>query len=594
MNRKSEKKQTLAVRTYNIMKSYYPTLILTVIVLLIGVANWHPNTYVMGLDTYAPFLNIHSVLDKVFGNNGSLFIEFSGLLFTLPLIAILQFIQIPAWAISQIMLFSALFTGVLGMAYLTRYSFARFTCNHRLTFLFGGILYLSSLFTYWIFNQPNLLFVAGYVCVPWGTLLLAKAWGKTMQLKSALSLFAIITTVFLFGVVSLNLVAFVVYLFITVLLASLVMLVRGEKLPFIKIFLAPFLLILGFMMLLQLIALTSKTPISVFSAVTKHIESIQQNDLTNKISDDVRASSYLRNSFLNTTRFAGNWMETHDQDNIPLFQEYSTYNQFTYVLLGLLPFILALSTLVFMNTSGSQQDNHTGRLLPLHLALVAGIFLCSNLFIPIAEKIPLIETALRWNTSKFWGLLIIPMTLLAAYMVSVIAASKQFHKNVRFLIVLLLGTITLIHINPVLAGNLFSPQLTNTIPQEYFTMATVLEQEYQEKKILYLPKPQQLYFYSYDWGYFGSDFFGYLSNGDYIKTGPLSYFHNNKLYDEVQNLLEICSTDNLNKTLVDNEIDLILYDDSITLSNSYHDCLSRLLNLESETENLSLYTTMME
>lgn len=577
---RDEKTETIIQLT----KQHLPEILLGFVLAVIILLNWQGGAFVIGLDTYAPYFGTKFILERVFSPELLNFVTLNPLLLISPLFDTLSAMGIPEWAVNQIFLFTSLIVGVLGMATLTQFATGKRKGASSISFTLGGLLYLATLFTAWIFNQPNFLFVSAYAAMPWITYLACLVIQKKNIFTHPLAIIFYLYIAILYLQTSLNLVAFGCYTLSAVFIAWAISSQQKTIFSIQRMLLLPLVVFTIWTVLLQIELLLAGRTEFVGSIVANHIETIAENPLTDGTTRDLRASSILRSSFPNIILFSGGWMETHDPSRTPLFQEYDRYtNNLVFEAMGFFPFVLALVTLFL----GHQKTNS----IVLHIPLAVGIFLSSGIFITIIGNSSALETAFRWSASKFWMLTVIPICVLATE--GTVMLLKRTKASLARTVVLLsvVGSLTFF-ILPVMNGQLISPQLIVSIPEQYDTMNDFLSHSAPNGKILYLPTTDNAYFYSYTWGYFGAEFLSYMTQGDGETEGIIPYFNNIILYKKTAEALASCDPRSFLSSMQKERITTIIVDYSIISDQTPADCLDKIPDLAKSaiSKDISIYT----
>lgn len=561
-----------------LLKDNWHYILLLLILSIITLVNIHPNQYVLGLDNISPYFGTEFIADKVFSSNSFLFISYWPLLLISPLFDVLHSLSISYEAIIQGYLFLSLFIGVFGAGKLSQV-FNKDSKGQSI-YLLGSIFYLTTLLTYWIFNQPNLFFVAAYASIPWLIVLFIQIHDRSFNMKSVLFYLFIII---LFLQTSINLVAFVTYLFSTVLLTGIFLYIRDFKVDLKRLFIVLIFSLILWFGIMQILLMFAPNRLFIGNVISDHVTELRGNPNTEEISTSLTDSGLLRGDLVNSIRFAGNWFEIHDSENIPLFQGYSQYNSVYMVLVGLLPFFLILSGPYLQKEKKDRK-----RSIIMSIIIIIGVLITSKYLLLLIANIPLLSDAFRWNASKFWPLYIVPLAIFSSYSHrSITDRLKPLSKGV---IIVFIIVIQLIYIYPIFQGELFSTRLVNNIPEEYFEIDGYLEES---DKLIYLPLPSRLYFYDYDWGYFGSTFITYMTKGDDVDTGILDYFYHTESYKDISNSLEDCNKLEIQKIMGEEELTGIIFDKSLNIDNSVNEmelCLNgSFSNVEKISEDLILY-----
>jgi hypothetical protein len=513
---------------------------------------------IIGYDNYSPYFGFLPILDKVLGGEGNLFVSYVPLFFITPLFSILRTLGIQSWTISNIYIFSSLLIGITGMGVLTRDSLKKINkeLDPQISFFIGFLFYLTSLSMVWIFNQPNFLFVAGYASIPWMIyygINIPEFRLKRLSAKHLLLAPFLIYTVILYLQTALNLVAFFSYTASIIIITLVFISNKSWKLNITKYLGAIGIFFGVFLIVLQIILLFSEKPQTLYSAVNSHLTELKGNDFTGEITDALREAGNNRNTLVNTARSATNWMEISTSNGHRLFGSYTTYESPIFIILGLIPIILALSATYIR----PKERN----VILLTIIMIVGLLANSRFLIILTEDLGVLHDAFRWPSSKLWPLMIIPMVLLASLSISEINRRLKNNK-LNNLIILGLILIQFAYILPAVSGNLVSESLQVEIPNQYYEFAEEFNKTDYTQKVLYLPSPEDLYFYTYEWGYWGSSFTMYMTRGDMIETGLLEYFYSQELYDNANSAIATCNREAI-KILENAEIDQIFIDNSI-------------------------------
>ncbi|MCB9790656.1 hypothetical protein H6764_01395 [Candidatus Nomurabacteria bacterium] len=544
-------------------KNHAHKIIVALILVVIVVTNFQTGKFVMGFDNISPYFGIQPILAKTFDNSARHFVSFNPLVLITPVFSFMRLVGIPPWLISQLFLFGSLIMGVLGAARLTESFLIRDKSRGRLGYTLGGLFYLTTLFTYWVFNQPNFLFVAAYASIPWTIRYLSQIISVKIGRKTVLSYFRNtslankllhLLVLILFLQTSLNLTAFVTYTFSIIVISVVVSKKVHYNVALKRALLFGGIFFLSWFTLLQLELLVSGNFIFVGSLFLDHITELKGNQLTDTITEGIRSSGYLRGGIVNTILFAGSWMEAHDTTNTLLLQSYTLYNKTAVQIMGLIPFIAGMGSLAFLRNGMRNKKLIIG----LVAIMILGIFISSRLFLSITEHLPYINIALRWNASKFWPLTVIPLAILPS--ITIVRIYNRI--NFKGLLLAAVLALQLLYISPILKGDLFSELLVNRLPDRYLLLAESLNNQYKDMRVFYLPTPQIIYMYRYEWGYFGSDFLGYMTNGNLESRGVVSYFYNVDEYNSVEEYFAKCELEKIKN------VDLIIFDTSLDQDNN--------------------------
>jgi hypothetical protein len=489
----------------------------------------------------------------------------------LPIFEFFKTIKFPIWLINQIFIFSSFSLGIFGIAKLSKLVSKYFYKKEsKEVYIYGGILSIASLCTYWIFNQPNLFFISAFASVPWIIIFVLEFLDNTKSKSPTIC--KILKYLFLFYIIILffqTTINLVVFLILILSIFLIVLTIRSfdkgfQKKEILKLIMYLLIPVVAYLLSIQIILFVTGNRQFVLSYIYDYYNNIISNPLTASITADLRASGYLRNTFANNLLFSNSWMETH-VGNTVLFQNYTLYSNGIFRLIGLLPFFISLYAVFLFSPKKSKH------LAQFHFLLFLSILFMSTLALRLTETIHLLEEIFRWSSSKFWVLYLIPFTILGA-----ISIKKVFKKKyIKIIFIILM----LIYVFPIFKGELFSEELVVNIPEEYFSLDGIIDSS---KTYYYLPEPNSLYFYQYDWGYFGSDLVGYMTKGNYYDSGVVSYFNNYEKYQEVIELLKDC------EEYVDGNI---IFDQNLESSSAeIEQCLKNKYSVINQIDNLTIYS----
>ena len=515
-----------------LIKKHWDIILLSIIIGLIIILNAQPDYVIMGLDNASPYFGIGIVLERIKGSSS---IIYGGLIYQLPLISLLSSIGLSASLISNIYIFLNLITGVVGIylitSRLTKKNFPR---------VIASIIFLTSLFTVWIFSQPNFLFIAAYGSIP---IIIYFLGEKDLKLYEYV-LLGIFSISFL--TTSLNLVAFSIYILQILTLAKILFPKKKIK----SLLLWAFCLILFWIISLQTIKLINGDSSFLFVNIFDYIKDLLNNSTVKDVSKGI-IESEKTNSLIHILSYSLGWMELHDTTNIPIFNFYATYREnLFYLALGTIPTLTALLTIFKVKSK---------RALFLTVSLIVFLFISSKYGVSLVEKIPYISDALRWTSSKLWPLFIIPIIALNTIFLSKLSDRKS---KVLISVFPIFLTISLIIFSlPIYKQNLLSKKTLVNIPDVYFELP-------KNSEILVLPEPQAMYMREYDWGYYGSDFLSYINNSTFIDQANL--YETGVIYNRI-----------LETNKVPDYIDYILYDKSVQSDERYDNLLDGFKDIKS-------------
>lgn len=523
-----------------------PIVFLLVLSLIVIVLNFHCGRSIIGIDNFSPYFSNATTFKRIFASGN--FFYYGGLIFNWVSVFLVA-IKVPFWVISNINLLLCLILGIVGIQLLIREVYGdrlklenkTLKFNEYVTYYILPVLFfLCNLATIWIFNQPNLIFYAGFAGIP----ALLNFLLRVNERKSLLVWIYYIIGISYFFVTSLNLVAFGLF-FMQVLVIGMIISRWFLNLD-IKLFVKRILVVFGvWVVLIQMLILFSSNRSFIGIEIVGYFSEIQQNELSVDITRDLRASELQNNTLAGVSRFATGWMELSDNNGNLLFEFYELYkNNVLFILLGLTPVVIVFVALPVI------KEQSRGYVC---LALVLGMILVlmSKYVLLLIGGVPLVRDAFRWSSSKLWPSLLIIICLL--FPVSVNSIISQYTEKTQKIILWILGLMFLVYGFPWFVGRAVSETVVVEIPAEYQELSRFSN----EDKLLYLPGPQSAYFRQYAWGYFGSDFIGYISDADIVDNASLlSYDPDYACYETA---FAKCDWD----VLVENGFDYVVYDGSL-------------------------------
>lgn len=468
------------------VKTHWFQIYLFAFLLVIVVLNIHPGYTLMGLDNASPYFGFTVLVERIVKYTN--FFEYGGLLYLLPFSA-LSLIHVPAWLISHLVVWGAF---VIGIYLFSIY----FDIEHKPTYIkiLFPLFVVGNLITIWIFAQPILLFVASFAGIP-AALLFVKSETKTPRLPLLIGLLYFLST-------SINPIAFVLYLAQVTVLAWLTAQNKSKK-SILKASL--FLVILWLCVSQTVLCIRPQNKTFVLSELQQYISYNQASSLTQEVTTSLRTAEMKNNSLLNVARFATGWLELNDINGTDIFAYSRLYaTNYGFILLGLLPFM----TIVFAIVASSKyrKDNRLQV-----IAYGAAIFATSTYLLLFVGYIPFIREGLRWISSKTWPSL---FTLgVALFISSYDTLIKPLDKNKKLALTLLFVCVGVAYGFPWFLGQIVNRYSYVQVPEEYSTTLSKLKTS---DVLLVYPKPQKLFFRSFVWGYYGTDFLAYISKAHIV------------------------------------------------------------------------------
>ncbi len=522
------------------------------ILIYIFAINYSPDTVIMGLDNASPYFSPLDIIKRVVDSNSFIY---GGIIFISPLFWIIRTIGVSPSLLSFLYIYTCVSLGILGIILISK----RFNKDKRFRYV-SFLVSLTSLVTLWIISQPNFLFIAAYGSIP----LIIYYLSSIIEKKN---IFPLMLLTILFLITSLNLIAFslfIVQIFIISLAIS-----HDRKKTIIQSIVWTLVTVIFWITTLQTINIINGSQQTIFSSLGEYIHQVKENPYMEYISDDL-ISSESKNEIIDSMRFSTGWMEMHDINSIPIFRFYDEYKSTIFTIIGSIPFIFSLLSIY------KKQENR--RVILLTITLLATVFLTSKYTVQLIDNISLFRNSLRWLTSKIWPMYLIPISVL-----SEIGFSNLLQKK-RVGIKIILTTITFLLIAvygfPLFTGTAFSESTKVKIPDKYFELGDILEDN---NITLYLPSPQKLYFRQYQWGYYGSDFLSYITDKNTVDSANLYEYP--LLYEKLKEEVNNCNFSN---------VDLLIYDRTVentsnSLPQTTQSCINEHMNLIESNMYFNVY-----
>ena len=468
---------------------------------------------------------------------------------------ILSLARIPYWALSQIYLFGTLIVALLSAGKLTALitkdtEESSDEVKESLSMLFGGLFYISSLLTVWIYYFPVQLFVAGYAFLPlvaWRLLVFAHK--ATIQNAFFLAVSAV-----LIGVSGLTATMFLVICAVLICFGGTALLDKRFSLRSMCIG-------LGLIFLLNAYWLVP------FGLYVHSNTSALQDSLINRKITTLQVQNEQKYTVLpRTLRYAFSWLDDRLSTGAYAYTYRGWYMNLAMQILGYLPIAMAVAGAYYLVKKRKKWGG-----IFIFLAL-AGIFLIKGsnppfgfLYTFLQDASSIFKQVFRWRSSKFWPLLAISLPILATY--GAVELSKK-RPIARIALVILL----LITIFPMLTGSLVRPSMYTKVPSEYFSLADYLKKQNSQARMYAAPEANTLYFRNYQWGFFGSVILNYiLPNPTFEKALVIGSSESEQAFYLLKNAYYSGDTERFNKTLALFKVAYILDDRSVIKGESGYD-----------------------
>jgi hypothetical protein len=468
--------------------------------------NWHNGSYVLGNDTYAPELNPSLSLKRsietpawrsyralgVPSDSEQADVVRTGAYYLLHVI-------LPNWMISEGFVMMAFFVSGWGMSMLSKsFISSKNIYERQIVGLIAGILYATSLVAAWLFASPLHPFLVVHAFLPlvlWRLKVMYDQKTPRAYMWFFLSLLPLLTSAMVptsFIVVAGIIVFFTIYLAVVgiyrdgwrvtaaPLLISLVLFI-GTQLFWVF----PFITYVG-----------SNAPVLARSYINRGLT-------PNLIENEVKY-----NTLVNVPRMFFAWMDVTNDDGTKQYPFASWFYSPVGQVFSYFPLLLATIGII---SATVQKRKGSGYFLFL---LAAGIILLVGVNPPfgfifqwLQNNIPLFKQVFRWQSSKLFPLITIPMAIFGAWGV---AGSAIKLKKFGWILLCLVLCAVVVYSHHFFQGQLINGTNIVSVSEEYLALKSYLENNDPDSRIYIAPESNTLYFRSYAWGFFGSSFLNYL------------------------------------------------------------------------------------
>ena len=462
---------------------------------------------------------------------------------------LLSIAKMPYWAISQVYFF-----GTLVIAYISAAKVAETILigketlhnddkNASFTLLFGGLFYVSSLLTVWIYYFPVHLFVAAFAFLPlvlWRLLIFA-------QHKNAHNAFYLSIAALFLGISGLTATMFLVCL-MTLIVLGLGLSLVDKRYPKRSMLMG-----LGLIIVLNLYWLV---PFTLY--VQSNTAALQDSLINRKITTLQVQNEQKYTVLSHTLRYAFSWIDDRLSTGDYAYLYHDWYNALPLKILGYFPAACAAfgAYLLF------KKKKKWG--IPVFIIASAGVFLIKGSNPPfgyiysLVQKVsPIFTQVFRWRSSKFWPLLAVTLPLLATY------GAVHLSKKRPFLAPCIAGILCL-YMFPLFAGSMVRPSMYTKVPEEYFALSTYLKNHDPDGRIYVAPEANTLYFRNYQWGFFGSVMLNYvLPNPTFEKALIIGSSEGENAFNNIKNTYYSGDYEKFTRTLDTYKVSYVLEDRSV-------------------------------
>lgn len=504
------------------LKLHWGEIVLCLIISLVIILNFKPGYLILGNDNFSPEINPSLTLERSIFSPGWRAYRAVGIasdseqsdIFRTAIFWLLDK-AFPSWFISQGYVFFTFFIASVSAAFLSRKVISKLFIGkfQQLSFLLGGIFYMASLLTSWIYFSPVHLFVAAYAFMPfvlWRifSFIEKKNINNTIILLIAsllLSTSALTATMF-----------FVCWL--VIIIFSLFFFLIMES---IEAKTKTYTVLIG---LFIVFGIQSYWVFSFINYGRNNAKALQESSINRNITSTTLQTERKNNTWLNSLRYYFSWMETKENSNIFTFKYRDWYiNSKEAQLISLIPIIFSIAGTIYL------LKKRIISFLILPLMVLIGWFLIKGANPPFGfiyeyfqNTFPTITQVFRWQSSKFWPFLAITIPLLS--IVGLLSTynyfdfkKNPFSQSIKKTLIAIVVVAMLVFVYPYFKGDLIRDEAFVKIPKEYYHLANYLEKNNKFSRIYVAPEANTLYFRNYSWGFWGSVFLNYMIKNPIIE-----------------------------------------------------------------------------
>jgi len=579
------------------LKKYWSVILLIIILIVISVLSFVPGKYLLSNDNYSPELNpgltlIRSIISPAW--RGYRVLGFASDseqadIFRTGLMGLFNIVM-PSSSVAQIFSLTCLWTGVLSMAFLTRAIARDFvkTKYSNVIFLLSGIIYLTTLWTAWVFNFNMMPYITQYGFLP---LLILSIYYLFSAWSPKRLIFVFISTL-LFTATSVIATLFLVDIVVIIFFIFFFGYLFEFKIKRI-IYTIGIILITQLFWILPFIHYTYSTSSDVINSSTNRA-------ITSSTIDLEKQMMTLENSARFYTRLLGTIDDPSETTYIlPQSNDYTNYDFFK--VLAFIPLFFSLIGFVFVIVKKKFA------LIPLWVALIIFLLLLKNqnpplggIYIWLQDNIPIFKQIFRWVSSKLCQPYLVVLTITSGigflYFVDYLGSFlKKKKKNIPVIVLSVLSIAGLLGFSEYLfRGNLFTQRATVSMPSEYNELADYLKDDTQSR-IYYAPPSNNGYFREYEWGFVGSQFLGYMLPNPLMDMSlAIGSDVGEKGMIKLNNDFEAGTSDTFTKELQRYDVKYVLVDRSLVKGRYGHDLNWEVLDGYTKKWNLVWQKNFLE
>lgn len=499
--------------------------ILFLIVLSIAFTNFHADsTDLIGWDNFSVHLNLPV---NFFRTLFSSWRSYRGLgvigdseitdVFRQIILYLLK-IFIPNNKITEVYYFILLMCGTLGTYFLQKEVVSQYsnknTLIEELSAVFAGMLYISSFYTIGTFFLPITMYVVRFAFFPviiWSFLRLISR--KKVFAKKEIFIFSVLlgSVAYLTATVFFTLLIPVIFIFFQNFFFS-----KKNKKRVVLVLLL-FFALNAFWLFSFLNYTFQKSSILSQASTFVEVNEIQLNKPSTTFS--------WKNLFLMIPSFFDTKYQDissgEDKFLHPLAGDFIDSEQLVVYFWVLLSLTATGSLYILLRL----KDRKTASFWLLPLLLISLFFLRKGytpfgfIYEWLDVNIPFMRIVLRFGGEKFYPLLVIALVALSGFSflgILQICEFVKFRKKPVLLYLTGFGALFAIvfwssHLfNTLWRSQFYSDVVKTQIPDQYYQIASIINDEKQDDRVLHLPMDRKSYWKSYEWGYVGSSFFNFL------------------------------------------------------------------------------------
>ena len=561
-------------KLWYIFRQRYGQILLVLLLLVVCIVSFRSGKFLLSNDNYSPELNPFLSVSRYVESPAWRGYRVLGIpsdseqadLFRSMLFLILNGL-FPRSSLAQIFSLICIVVGTLSMATLTTRFIRDFvnTKSSGYVFFISGLIYLSSLWTAWVFNFNMMPYIAQYGFLP---LLLLSIYLLMKDFTYPRFFFLFISSILFVStsvIGTLFFVNIVLILFVFIYFGYLHRVKIKGILKYFSLF-----LVVQLFWILPFVIYTKSVSQDIIDSPTNRAITANTIDLEKQMLD-------LPNAARLYTRLLGTVDDSEQKTFIfPMSEEYMNYD--FYRVFGLLPIFFALLGLVFTLLKKEF------KLIPLWIVLFGFLFLLKNqnppfgeIYIWLQENSNIFKQVFRWVSSKVGQqyLVLLTMTATIGFLLLLNFLSSFLKKIPRYIFILFsLALVTvplLFYMEYIFQGDLFTERATVVLPEEYYEFAGKIRKD-PTSRIYYAPPSNNGYFREYEWGFVGSQFISYLVPNPVMDMSlAIGSDVGEKAMNEIRNIYDSNDVEKFNSVLEKYDVTYLLVDRSLVKGRYGHE-----------------------